>query len=146
MGGIEFPRFAVAVFHAFQKHFDCVAGFQFRRAAGQSEFTQRDTAFGFQTHINDDKTAALVDTQNLAVDDAAFEASAFAEGFIQHRGEFAGGLAVGGLLIAHGGCAFLGCTAGHLIFLFPCRRDFVSPLFCLLSFSGCRANEPDGMG
>ena len=48
-------RFAIAVFHAFEEHFDRIACFQFRRNAAHHEFAQGDAAFGFQADIDQDE-------------------------------------------------------------------------------------------
>jgi len=65
--------FAVHVFYAVNEDFDFVANLQVGFLAGHSEFTQRHTAFGFETHIDD--SMVIVDCGYGAFYDAAFKAT-----------------------------------------------------------------------
>ena len=65
--------FAVHIFYAVNEDFDFVANLQVGFLAGHSEFTQRHTAFGFETHIYD--SMVIVDCGYGAFYDAAFKAT-----------------------------------------------------------------------
>jgi hypothetical protein len=64
--------FAVHIFYAVYEDFDFVANLQVGFLAGHSEFTQRHTAFGFETHIDD--SMVIVDCGYGALYDTAFKA------------------------------------------------------------------------
>ena len=65
--------FAVHIFYAINEDFDFVANLKVGFLAGHSEFTQRHTAFGFETHIDDGMV--IVDCGYGAFYDAAFKAT-----------------------------------------------------------------------
>jgi hypothetical protein len=65
--------FAVHIFYAVNEDFNFVANLQVGFLAGHSEFTQRHTAFGFETHIDD--SMVIIDCGYGALYDAAFKAT-----------------------------------------------------------------------
>ena len=78
-------RFAVLVFHPLEVDLDGIARLDLRLPARRGKFAQRDTAFRFQSDI--DQHAVVFDGQHAAFDDGSFESARGAEQFIEQRGK-----------------------------------------------------------
>ena len=78
-------RLAVLVFHALEIDLDGVAGLDLGRLARRREFLERHAAFGFQADV--DQHHVVLDGDDAALDDGAFEAGGGAERFVEERGE-----------------------------------------------------------
>ena len=79
---------AVPVLVTLDENIDGVADIEVGFLAGGDEFLQRHTAFGFQADI--DQHFFVIDLNDGALDNAAFEATFGAEGFFQEFGEIFG--------------------------------------------------------
>ncbi len=73
------------VFHALEIDFDDVADLDLVLLSGGGEFLERDAPFGLQADIDQDEF--IFDSDDGALEHAAFEAGAGAEGFLEQRGE-----------------------------------------------------------
>ena len=76
---------AAPVLEPLDEDLDRVADLDLGRLAGAAKFLQRDAAFGLQADVDDDDV--IVDPDDGAPDDGAFEAVVRAQGLVQHRGE-----------------------------------------------------------
>src|SRR5579884_128905 len=93
-------RLAVLVLHPFEEDFDGVADLDLRFGAAGREFLERHAALGFEAHI--DQRRVVLDRDNAAFDDGAFEAVRYSERFIEKRGK----------VFLRGGLGEIGCD-GH---------------------------------
>ena len=73
------------VFHALEIDFDDVADLDLGALSRDGEFLERDAPFGLQADIDQDEF--VFDSDDGALEHAAFEAGAGAEGFFQQGGE-----------------------------------------------------------
>src|SRR5579884_4089641 len=81
---------AVLVLHAFEEHLDDVADADFRLVAAGGEFLERHAAFGFEADI--DQRRIVLDGDDAALDDGAFEAVLDPERLVEQGGKaFLGG-------------------------------------------------------
>src|SRR5216684_1305633 len=78
-------RLAVLVLHPLEEDLDGVADLDVRlvagRLAGGSEFLEIDAAFRFEADIDEDRI--ILDREDAALDDGAFEAARPSQGFVQ---------------------------------------------------------------
>ncbi len=77
--------FAMLVFHALEIDFDDVADLDLVLLSGSGELLERDAPFGLQADIDQDEF--IFDSDDSALEHAAFEAGAGAEGFLEQRSE-----------------------------------------------------------
>ena len=78
-------RLAVLVLHPLQEDLDGVARLDLGSPAGGGEFLERDAAFGFEADI--DERDVVLDRDDDALDDGAFEPGGGAERFVEQRGK-----------------------------------------------------------
>ena len=83
---------AVLVLHAFEEDLDGVADIDLGRGAADGELLERDAALRFETDI--DQREVVLDRDDLALDDGAFEARRDAERLVEQCGELPAGSVV----------------------------------------------------